>query len=70
MTLHLFLSLLSTRSPSVVCRELGVDRVTVCRWRSGARKPNKTVLILAELLWRGPRELPAGLPVDDQGQAG
>lgn len=32
-------------------RELGVSRALVCQWLSGARKPSKTVLILASLLW-------------------
>jgi hypothetical protein len=49
---------------------LGVDRVTVCRWRNGTRKPSKTVLLLAELLWRAPRDLPPGLPADGQDQGG
>lgn len=61
-----FLSLLLDRSPVEIGRALGVDRVTVCRWRNGTRKPSKTVLLLAELLWRAPLDLPDGLPAESQ----
>jgi hypothetical protein len=57
-----FASLLSTRSPTAVGRELGVDAVTVHRWRNGTRTPSNTVLLLAELLWRAPQDLAPGLP--------
>jgi hypothetical protein len=55
MELRTFLLALSARSPVVAARELGVDRVTVSRWLNGTRKPSRTVLLLAELLWGGAR---------------
>jgi DNA-binding transcriptional regulator YiaG len=66
-----FLAVLSQRpcALSVGC-ELGVSKQLVCDWKSGYRKPSKTVLLLAELLWRAPRDLPAGLPDDGQDQGG
>ena len=65
-----FLALISARSAAAVGRELGVTRQAVHRWIKGHAPPPKTVILLAELLWRAPRDLPAGLPGDGQDHEG
>ena len=50
-------------SQAAIGRALGVSQIAVSRWLSGARRPSKTVLLLAEALWiNRPVDLPAGLP--------
>lgn len=51
-------------------RELGVSRQAVDQWIQGHTEPSGTVLLLAEHLWRAPRELPAGLPANGQEAGG
>jgi len=54
MTRTIFLNYLRRRlnseSYASIARSLGVTPAQVCHWTSGRRKPNKMVLILAELL--------------------
>lgn len=53
---------LAVESQLAVGKALGVSQVAVSRWLTGERKPSKTVILLAERLWCGPREMAAGLP--------
>jgi hypothetical protein len=63
----LFLSLIRSRlvhqSKSAIARELGVCPISVERWITGKRRPTRTVVLLAGLLWGGVAEMPAGLPM-------
>jgi transcriptional regulator with XRE-family HTH domain len=54
MQLTRFNLVISVRPVELVAEALGVSRVTVWRWRCGLRKPNKTVLLLAERVWPEP----------------
>lgn len=49
---------------ALIGKELGVSHAAVQRWEAGDRNPSKTVLLLAEVLMRGPREMADGLPGD------
>jgi hypothetical protein len=62
----LFLSLIRSRlayqTKSAIGRELGVCPISVERWIAGKRRPSRTVVLLAELLWGTAVEMPPGLP--------
>lgn len=50
-------------SMGTIGRELGVSKQSVRQWLTGERRPSRTVLVLASLLYRAPVDLAPGLPV-------